>query len=230
MIEFPFKQVRTSVLGVVLRPIATVRLTGAKNSLTAEFLIDSGADITIIPREVGSFLGFKVKEDERIINFGGIGGQIPCAERRKQTTATNHGGGQRKMSVIDSTGNTPLVELNNLNGNPRVRLMAKLEGSNPGGSVKDRIAYYMIEKAIMSGELSPGKTILEPTSGNTGITLAMIGAARGYSARHGADEDAMIYDVIVVGAGHAGCEAPLAAARMDCRTAIWSTPTRKCTR
>jgi hypothetical protein len=81
MIEFPFKQIRTSALGVILRPIATVRLTGPKNSLTAEFLIDSGADITIIPREVGRFLGFKVKEDERIINFGGIGGQIPCAER-----------------------------------------------------------------------------------------------------------------------------------------------------
>jgi cysteine synthase B len=87
------------------------------------------------------------------------------------------------MSVIDSIGNTPLVELNNLNENPRVRLMAKLEGSNPGGSVKDRIAYYMIERAIMSGELSTGKTILEPTSGNTGIALAMIGAARGYKVK-----------------------------------------------
>lgn len=84
------------------------------------------------------------------------------------------------MSVIDSIGNTPLIELNNLNGNPRVRLMAKLEGSNPGGSVKDRTAYYMLKRAIESGELSPGKTIIEPTSGNTGIALAMIGAAMGY--------------------------------------------------
>jgi cysteine synthase B len=84
------------------------------------------------------------------------------------------------MSVIDSIGNTPLVELNNLNGNPRVRLMAKLEGSNPGGSVKDRAAYYMLKAAIESGELFPGKTIIEPTSGNTGIALAMIGAAMGY--------------------------------------------------
>ncbi|MCL0029392.1 cysteine synthase family protein [Dehalococcoidia bacterium] len=87
------------------------------------------------------------------------------------------------MSVIDSIGNTPLVELNNLKGNPRVRLMAKLEGSNPGGSVKDRIACYMIEKAIMSGELPADKTILEPTSGNTGIALAMIGAAKGYKVK-----------------------------------------------
>jgi cysteine synthase B len=84
------------------------------------------------------------------------------------------------MSVIDSIGNTPLIEMNNLNGNPRVRLMAKLEGSNPGGSVKDRPAYYMLKKAIESGELFPGKTIIEPTSGNTGIALAMIGAAMGY--------------------------------------------------
>ena len=84
------------------------------------------------------------------------------------------------MSIIDSIGNTPLVELNNLNGNPRVRLMAKLEGSNPGGSVKDRAAYYMLKEAIQSGELSPGKTIIEPTSGNTGIALAMMGAAMGY--------------------------------------------------
>ena len=87
------------------------------------------------------------------------------------------------MSVTDSIGNTPLVDLNNLNANPRVRFMAKLEGSNPGGSVKDRIAYYMIKKAIESGELVPGKTILEPTSGNTGIALAMVGAAIGYRVK-----------------------------------------------
>lgn len=87
------------------------------------------------------------------------------------------------MSIIDSIGNTPLVELKNLNGNPRIRLMAKLEGSNPGGSVKDRPAYYMIKKAIESGKLTPGKIILEPTSGNTGIALAMIGAALGYSVK-----------------------------------------------
>lgn len=87
------------------------------------------------------------------------------------------------MSVIDSIGNTPLVELKNLNGNPRVRFMAKLEGSNPGGSVKDRAALYMVKKAIESGQLTPGKTILEPTSGNTGIALAMIGAALGYKVK-----------------------------------------------
>lgn len=87
------------------------------------------------------------------------------------------------MSVIDSIGNTPLVELKNLNSKHKVRLMAKLEGSNPGGSVKDRPALYMVKKAIESGKLVPGKTILEPTSGNTGIALAMIGAALGYKVK-----------------------------------------------
>ena len=84
------------------------------------------------------------------------------------------------MSVIDCIGNTPLVELTNLDGASGVRIMAKLEGNNPGGSVKDRPALYMLKKAIESGVLSPGKVILEPTSGNTGIALAMIGASLGY--------------------------------------------------
>ena len=87
------------------------------------------------------------------------------------------------MSIIDCIGNTPLIELNGMNPNPRVRLMAKLEGNNPGGSVKDRPAYYMLKNAIASGDLVPSKTILEPTSGNTGIALAMIGAALGYRVK-----------------------------------------------
>ncbi len=87
------------------------------------------------------------------------------------------------MSVLDSLGNTPLVRLDRINPNPKVRLYAKLEGSNPGGSVKDRIAYYMIRDAEEDGRLTPGLTILEPTSGNTGIGLAMVGASRGYSVK-----------------------------------------------
>src|SRR4030065_2289918 len=88
--------------------------------------------------------------------------------------------GNRKFSIFDAIGNTPLVELRNLNGNPRVRILGKLEGSNPGGSVKDRPAYCMITKAEESGKLTKDKTIVEPTSGNMGISLAMIGAAKGY--------------------------------------------------
>jgi len=84
------------------------------------------------------------------------------------------------MDILSAIGNTPLVELKNLNTNPKVKIFSKLEGSNPGGSIKDRPAYYMIKKAEESGELTKGKVILEPTSGNTGIAVAMIGAARGY--------------------------------------------------
>jgi len=87
------------------------------------------------------------------------------------------------MNLLSAIGNTPLVELNNLNGNSKVRIFGKLEGSNPGGSVKDRPAYYMLKKAEESGELTRGKIILEPTSGNTGIALAMIGAAKGYKVK-----------------------------------------------
>jgi cysteine synthase B len=88
------------------------------------------------------------------------------------------------MSIFSAIGNTPLVELNNLNNNgAKVRIFAKLEGSNPGGSVKDRPAYWMVKKAEEAGELIKGKTILEPTSGNTGIALAMIGAAKGYKVK-----------------------------------------------
>ena len=88
------------------------------------------------------------------------------------------------MSILSAIGNTPLIELTNLNNKkPDVKLFGKLEGSNPGGSVKDRAAYWMIKKAEESGELTKGKIILEPTSGNTGIALAMIGAAKGYRVK-----------------------------------------------
>jgi cysteine synthase B len=87
------------------------------------------------------------------------------------------------LSLLNAIGNTPMVELTQLNTNPEVRIFAKLEGNNPGGSVKDRPALHMILKAEESGELTKGKTILEPTSGNTGIALAMIGAAKGYRVK-----------------------------------------------
>lgn len=85
--------------------------------------------------------------------------------------------------MLDSIGETPLVELRNWDGDSDVHLLAKLEGNNPGGSVKDRPAYYMIRQAEKEGLLTAEKTILEPTSGNTGIGLAMVGAARGYRVK-----------------------------------------------
>jgi cysteine synthase B len=83
------------------------------------------------------------------------------------------------MNVVDLVGNTPLVELRRVNSNPRVRLFGKVEGNNPSSSVKDRAAKFMIEGAEKRGELKPGVRIIEPTSGNTGIALAMIAAVKG---------------------------------------------------
>ena len=83
-------------------------------------------------------------------------------------------------SIINQIGNTPLVEITRLNPNKNVRILAKLESANPGGSIKDRTALFMIENAEKRGELDRSKTILEATSGNTGIGLAMIAAAKGY--------------------------------------------------
>ena len=83
-------------------------------------------------------------------------------------------------SLIDSVGGTPLVGLPNLSPTPDVRLWAKLEDHNPTGSIKDRAALSMILRAEKDGQLTPGATILEPTSGNTGISLAMVASQRGY--------------------------------------------------
>ena len=83
-------------------------------------------------------------------------------------------------SLLDTIGNTPMVELKNMSPKKRVRIFAKLEGQNPTGSVKDRIAKSMIEKAEEEGRLGPGTTILEPTSGNTGISLAFVARLKGY--------------------------------------------------
>jgi cysteinyl-tRNA synthetase len=82
--------------------------------------------------------------------------------------------------VIDMIGNTPLVPIRQMNPNPRVEIWAKVEGCNPGGSVKDRIALSMIEAAQEAGQLTEGKTVLEATSGNTGIGLALVCAVKGY--------------------------------------------------
>ncbi|KAA0236126.1 MAG: O-phosphoserine sulfhydrylase [Acidimicrobiales bacterium] len=84
------------------------------------------------------------------------------------------------QSVLDLIGNTPMVDVSGLSPKPGVRLLAKLEGQNPAGSIKDRIAKAMIEEAEADGSLEPGKTIIEPSSGNTGIALAMIARMKGY--------------------------------------------------
>ena len=87
------------------------------------------------------------------------------------------------VSLLESIGNTPLVELRRIGPTNGARILAKLEGSNPGGSVKDRPALWMLQRAEEDGRLVPGKVILEPTSGNTGIGLAMVGAYKGYRVK-----------------------------------------------
>src|SRR5215218_7881096 len=87
---------------------------------------------------------------------------------------------QYAESIADLIGNTPLVRLNALTAGLRPMVLAKIEYLNPGGSVKDRIAARMIEAAEESGELRPGGTIVEPTSGNTGVGLAIVAQAKGY--------------------------------------------------
>ncbi|MEG2651920.1 MAG: cysteine synthase family protein, partial [Eubacterium sp.] len=82
--------------------------------------------------------------------------------------------------ILETIGSTPMVRINHLCPNPHVEILAKVEGFNPTGSIKDRIALKMIEQAEEEGVLTPDKTIIEPTSGNTGIGLAMIGAVKGY--------------------------------------------------
>jgi [CysO sulfur-carrier protein]-thiocarboxylate-dependent cysteine synthase len=86
-------------------------------------------------------------------------------------------------SILDLIGNTPLVGVHALSPNPAVRIYAKLEGQNPGGSMKDRIALRMVEAAERDGLLQPGDTILEPSSGNTGIGLALVARMKGYRLR-----------------------------------------------
>lgn len=86
----------------------------------------------------------------------------------------------RRNTILNTIGNTPLVEILHMNVNPKVRVLAKLEGNNPGGSVKDRIALTMIEGAEARGELKHGMTILEATSGNTGIGISLVAACKGY--------------------------------------------------
>ncbi len=104
--------------------------------------------------------------------------EVMAAERLR-----NRPCGGRYGDVVQSIGNTPLVELPRLSPKPGVRIWAKLESRNPTGSVKDRVARALIEDAEAKGAIAPGQTILEPTSGNTGISLGMICSRRGYKLK-----------------------------------------------
>ncbi len=87
-----------------------------------------------------------------------------------------------KNNILEQIGNTPLIKLNRINKGLKPQIFAKLESANPGGSVKDRIGYSMVLDAEKSGELKPGGTIIEATSGNTGIGIALSAAVKGYKS------------------------------------------------
>ncbi len=89
---------------------------------------------------------------------------------------------QTKKNVLEAIGNTPIVKLNKVTEGIASPIYAKLEFMNPGGSIKDRIGYYILQKAIEKGDLKPGGTIIEGTSGNTGVGLAMFAAVHGYKS------------------------------------------------
>ena len=84
------------------------------------------------------------------------------------------------QNILETIGNTPIVKINKLNPNKNTTIYGKVEGFNPTGSIKDRIALSMVRQAELEGKLTPGKTIIEPTSGNTGVALAMIACVKGY--------------------------------------------------
>jgi [CysO sulfur-carrier protein]-thiocarboxylate-dependent cysteine synthase len=117
-------------------------------------------------------------EDARTLQ----GLDTPVGERSTVILLPAMAGGERVLSpsLLDTIGSTPLVELPRLSPKESVRLYAKLEGQNPTGSIKDRVARAMIEDAEAAGELEPGRQLLEPTSGNTGISLAMVAKLKGY--------------------------------------------------
>src|SRR5215210_3230317 len=107
-------------------------------------------------------------------------GEMPLESIGRRATERWDNRAVRYDDILDAIGNTPLVGMRRMTPKPGVRLWAKLEGNNHTGSTKDRIALRMIEAAEASGELTPDKHILEPTSGNTGIALAMVAQRKGY--------------------------------------------------
>jgi len=139
----------------------------------------------------------------------------------------------RAQSILDIVGNTPLMEIRRLRDgvSPRVRLFAKLEGFNPGGSVKDRPAVWMVRDGIRCGKLTPGKTIIDSTSGNTGIALALAGAVLGFPVELVMPENVSIERKKIIGAYGArviyssGLEGSDGAIRL-CRTILAQDPER----
>src|SRR3954452_18132804 len=173
---------RVTRLALDLRGVTFMDTSGVRLVLQAMHRADSfGVEFALIrgPRLVHHVLDLVGLTDQlRIVDEPGelgVRGELAAAVVPPARPA--HGG---REDIVDAIGHTPLVELKHLSPKPSVRLWAKLESHNPTGSVKDRVARALVEDGEARGELWPGRAVLEPTSGNTGISLAMICARRGY--------------------------------------------------
>jgi [CysO sulfur-carrier protein]-thiocarboxylate-dependent cysteine synthase len=182
-------------LALDLRGITFMDTSGVRLVLQAMHRADSsGAEFALIrgPQLVHQVLELVGLTDQiRIVDHPeglGVRGELASFPTTPPRPARLPRGGREDL--VDAIGHTPLVQLKRLSPSPAVRLWAKLESHNPTGSVKDRVARALVEDAEARGELWPGRVLLEPTSGNTGISLAMICARRGYRLKVVLPEDA----------------------------------------
>jgi [CysO sulfur-carrier protein]-thiocarboxylate-dependent cysteine synthase len=166
--------------------VGGARVVDASGSTVRELLADLaerfpglGSQVLENGNEIVPFVNVYVNnEDVRTLE----GLETPVGDGTSVILLPAMAGGERTLtpSLLETIGGTPLVELSRISPEGGARLYAKLEGQNPTGSIKDRIAKTMVEAAESSGELEPGRELLEPTSGNTGISLAMVAKLRGY--------------------------------------------------
>jgi cysteine synthase B len=166
--------------------VGGAREVDASGSTVRELLADLGerfpglgSQVLENGNEIAPFVNVYVNnEDVRTLD----GLETPVGDGTSVILLPAMAGGERTLtpSLLETIGGTPLVELSRISPEGGARLYAKLEGQNPTGSIKDRIAKTMVEAAESSGELEPGRELLEPTSGNTGISLAMVAKLRGY--------------------------------------------------
>jgi [CysO sulfur-carrier protein]-thiocarboxylate-dependent cysteine synthase len=166
--------------------VGGAREVDASGSTVRELLADLaerfpglGSQVLENGNEIAPFVNVYVNnEDVRTLD----GLETPVGDGTSVILLPAMAGGERTLtpSLLETIGGTPLVELSRISPEGGARLYAKLEGQNPTGSIKDRIAKTMVEAAESSGELEPGRELLEPTSGNTGISLAMVAKLKGY--------------------------------------------------
>jgi [CysO sulfur-carrier protein]-thiocarboxylate-dependent cysteine synthase len=149
------------------------RFPGLRAQLVEDDEIAPFVNVYVEGEDVRTLDGLEtaVGDAATVILLPAMAGGAPSRQGHKLVTAD---------SLLDLVGNTPLIELKRLSSKPGVKIYAKLEGENPTGSIKDRVAKSMIDAAEASGELEPGRELLEPTSGNTGISLALIAKLKGY--------------------------------------------------